>query len=61
MSVVFDLTSLSLPAGQSASFVINCGLNISTIPELPDNFSERAISELYEVPRSTVINMFLKN
>lgn len=61
MSVVFDLTTLSLQAGSSASLTINCGLNISTIPELPAMFSQKAISELYEVPRSTTIHMFLKN
>lgn len=61
MSVVFDLSSLSLSRGTSTSLTINCGLNISTIPDLPDKYSKEAISELYEVPRSTTINMFLKN
>lgn len=61
MSVVFDLTNLALSAGSSASLTINCGLNISTIPDLPTNYSHEAISELYVVPRSTTINMFLKN
>lgn len=61
MSVVFDLTNMALSAGSSTSLTINCGLNISSIPYLPTAYSHRAISELYEVPRSASINMFLNN
>lgn len=63
MSVVFDLTGLILPAGSNAySLNVNCGLNISTIPDLDLlNYSHKAITELYEVPRSTAINLFLKD
>lgn len=60
MSVVLDLTNLVLSAGSSTSLTISCGLNVSTIPALPASYSEDAISELYVVPRSTAVNVFLK-
>lgn len=61
MSVVFDLNTISLSRGTSTSLTINCALNISTIPDLPNVYSKKAISELYEVPRSAAITMSLKN
>jgi len=60
MSVVFDLTNLTLPSG-AVTASISCGLNISSIPTLPISYDADIISELNAVPKPAVLTMRLSN
>ncbi|XP_065887294.1 sodium/potassium-transporting ATPase subunit beta-1-like [Dysidea avara] len=60
ISVMFDFTNLTLPSGAVTSS-ISCGLNISSIPTLPQTFGADIISELVAVPKPAVLTMSLSN